>query len=190
MDRQGSLESALRRRQACVVVVGLCADAGHGGRAASACAQTAGASGVAVRRRPNRSIAGRTGSRFTSGLTRRRGSTHAKRAALIREWQVLVRRFIGAPWVVTIADPSSPLANFELDSLEPDAFASVATFDKVWVVRVARLGVGLGAGLHGSRVRHGHTAARAASASSSYPRCRMRLGPCFSSRATCSTRPR
>jgi len=61
-----------------------------------------------------------------------------KRADLIREWQILVRRFIGAPWVVTIADPPYPLANLELDSLDPSDFGSVGTFDKVWVVRVAR----------------------------------------------------
>ncbi|HEX3450585.1 MAG TPA: hypothetical protein VHS97_20185 [Isosphaeraceae bacterium] len=61
-----------------------------------------------------------------------------KRADLIREWQILVRRFIGAPWIVSIADPPYPLANLELDSLGPDAFASVGSFDKVWVVRVTR----------------------------------------------------
>jgi hypothetical protein len=60
----------------------------------------------------------------------------ARRNELIHDWQVLVRRFIGAPWVVTIADPAGPLANFELESLEPDAFRNMASFDKVWVVRV------------------------------------------------------
>ena len=61
-----------------------------------------------------------------------------KRADLIREWQILVRRFIGPPWVVSIADSPDPLANIELDSVDPDAFASVGSIDKVWVVRVSR----------------------------------------------------
>ena len=61
-----------------------------------------------------------------------------KRADLIREWQILVRRFIGPPWVISIADSPDPLANVELDSVDPDAFASVGSFDKVWVVRVSR----------------------------------------------------
>jgi hypothetical protein len=61
-----------------------------------------------------------------------------KRADLIREWQILVRRFIGPPWVISIADLPDPLANVELDSVDPDAFASVGSYDKVWVVRVSR----------------------------------------------------
>ena len=67
-----------------------------------------------------------------------------KGLALIREWQVLARRFIGAPWVVTIADRSSPLANVQVDALEPEAFAGVASFDKVWVMRIAKAGPGSG----------------------------------------------
>jgi hypothetical protein len=61
-----------------------------------------------------------------------------KRSELLREWQILVRRFIGAPWVVSIADSPSALANLDLESLDSAAFASVGTYDKVWVVRVGR----------------------------------------------------
>jgi hypothetical protein len=60
----------------------------------------------------------------------------AKRSDLIRDWQILVRRFIGAPWVVSIAGAGSPVLKYDLDSLEPEAFVSLSSFDKVWVVRV------------------------------------------------------
>ncbi len=62
----------------------------------------------------------------------------AGRADLLREWQVLVRRLIGVPWVLSIAEASSPLANLDLDGLEPAAFSSSSSFDKVWVVRISR----------------------------------------------------
>ena len=39
----------------------------------------------------------------------------AGRADLLRDWQVLVRRLIGPPWVSSIAAASSPLANLDLD---------------------------------------------------------------------------
>jgi len=62
----------------------------------------------------------------------------ARRADLLRDWQILVRRFIGTPWVLSIAEPASPLSNLDLDGLEPEAFSSSSSFDKVWVVRIAR----------------------------------------------------
>jgi hypothetical protein len=68
----------------------------------------------------------------------------ARRADLLREWQVLVRRFIGAPWVVSIAEPSGALTNDDLESLAPGAFAGTGAFDKVWVVRVAASESGAG----------------------------------------------
>ena len=189
MDRQGSLESALRRRQRLCCRARPVRGAARAGLAAIACPAT-GAGGVGFARRPKPIERRPYRISLHIGFDPSARIDEAKRADLIREWQVLVRRFIGAPWVVTIADPSSPLANFELDALEPDAFASVASFDKVWVVRIARSELGLGARLHGSRVRHGHAAARAASASARARACRMPLGPCSSSRAICSTRPR
>ncbi len=39
---------------------------------------------------------------------------------------------------MTIADPTSPLTHAEVGALEPVAFASMAAFDKVWVVRGTR----------------------------------------------------
>jgi len=62
----------------------------------------------------------------------------AGRADLLHDWQILVRRLIGAPWVLSIAPASSPLANLDPEGLEPQAFSSLASFDKVWVVRIAR----------------------------------------------------
>jgi hypothetical protein len=64
-----------------------------------------------------------------------------KRGELVREWQVLVRRFIGPPWVVSVAESSSPLLKHDIESVEPEAFAAMTAFDKVWLVRVARRGV-------------------------------------------------
>ena len=68
----------------------------------------------------------------------------ARRADLIREWQVLVHRFIGSPWVVSIAPASSPLSNLDLETLKPDAFTSVGPFDKVWLIRIAQAETGSG----------------------------------------------
>jgi hypothetical protein len=62
----------------------------------------------------------------------------ARRADLLHDWQVLVRRFVGAPWAVTIAPASGPLAHADLDALEPAAFTGSTAFDKVWVVRADR----------------------------------------------------
>ena len=62
----------------------------------------------------------------------------ASRADLLREWQVLERRFIGPPWVVTIEPASSPLASLDFEALEPEAFSALSSFDKVWVVRISR----------------------------------------------------
>jgi len=62
----------------------------------------------------------------------------AGRADLLREWQVLERRFIGPPWAVTVEPPSSPLASLDFETLEADAFAGLSSFDKVWMVRISR----------------------------------------------------
>jgi len=142
VDCQGSLEGALSRR-ACLV----------GALALGACL-VLGAAQPGFARQPEPALAT---SPATELFERRpyRISLHLafdpaariderKRADLLREWQVLVRRFIGAPWVVSIADPSSPLGNIELDSLDPGDFASTASFDKVWVVRVTRAHSGSG----------------------------------------------
>ena len=141
MDRHGSLENAVRRRRASLVVFGLCARllvfyAPYAHAQQPAPVPSLSPPGESIDRRPYRIS-------LHLGIDASARIDLAKwRAGLIRDWQVLARRFIGAPWIVTIADPTSPLTNFDLDSLEPDAFASVATFDKVWVVRVARSDAG------------------------------------------------
>jgi len=61
-----------------------------------------------------------------------------RRAELVRDWQILVRRLIGTPWVVSIAEAAGPLANLDLEGLEPEALSGSSSFDKVWVVRIAR----------------------------------------------------
>jgi len=60
------------------------------------------------------------------------------RVALLRHWHVLARRFVGAPWVVTLAEPGSSLASIDLEAAAPAAFANVGSYDKVWVVRITR----------------------------------------------------
>ena len=62
----------------------------------------------------------------------------ARRADLLRNWQILVRRFVGAPWVISIAPASSPLLELDLDDPDPSSFASVGAFDKVWLVHADR----------------------------------------------------
>jgi hypothetical protein len=61
-----------------------------------------------------------------------------RRAVLLREWQVLVRRFIGAPWVVTIAEPASALSTVDLETVAPEQFSALSSFEKVWLVHVGR----------------------------------------------------
>ncbi len=202
MDRQGSLEHALRRAYltvilgpcACILLLAVppgharqdsptVADAPSGRAPQDSPAVPDASPAEPIERRPYRIS-------LHMAFDPSARIDELKRAELIREWQVLVRRFIGAPWVVSIADPSSPLANFELDSLEPDAFASAGSFDKVWVVRVARSRPRLGARIHRSRVRHGDTAAWAAAGADRVRHCRMPLARCSSSHAIFSTRPR
>ena len=61
-----------------------------------------------------------------------------RRAALLKEWQALVHRFVGPPWIVTTAAQPSPLASGNLESLEASSFSGFdPSFDKVWLVRVS-----------------------------------------------------
>ena len=64
----------------------------------------------------------------------------AKRAELLQQWQVLVKRFVGPPWAVTIEPDSGPLANVDVPTVAPEVFAGFTAFDKVWIVRVSRPG--------------------------------------------------
>jgi hypothetical protein len=61
----------------------------------------------------------------------------AGRSDLLRNWQILARRFVGAPWVISIAPAASALSNLDLETIAPEAFSSLTSFDKVWVVRIA-----------------------------------------------------
>ncbi len=63
-----------------------------------------------------------------------------RRAELLQHWQVLVKRFVGPPWSVTIEPDSGPLATVDVPTVTPAAFAEFTAFDKVWVVRVTRPG--------------------------------------------------
>ena len=61
-----------------------------------------------------------------------------RRAALLKDWQALVHRFVGPPWVVTTAARTSPLAGGNLESLEASSFSGFdPSLDKVWLVRIA-----------------------------------------------------
>jgi hypothetical protein len=60
------------------------------------------------------------------------------RVELLKRWQVLARRFVGAPWVTTLAERNSALGNVDLIATEPAVFAGVGDYDKVWVVRITR----------------------------------------------------
>jgi hypothetical protein len=63
----------------------------------------------------------------------------ARRAELLQQWHVLVKRFVGPPWIVTIEPATGPLDSADVVAeLPPDAFTGFTSFDKVWVVRVSR----------------------------------------------------
>jgi hypothetical protein len=62
----------------------------------------------------------------------------ARRAELLQQWQVLVKRFVGPPWSVTIEPDSGPLASVDVPTVAPEAFEGFTAFDKVWVVRISR----------------------------------------------------
>ncbi len=69
-----------------------------------------------------------------------------RRAEVLSAWTALVRRFVGAPWDVTIAEEGSPLSHsgMTVESLGPDAIVGLASgFDKVWAIRIGREGPGL-----------------------------------------------
>ena len=69
----------------------------------------------------------------------------SRRATLTNDWMILVRRFVGAPWQVTIpeSDPLAPLAaDPERLPLERVAAGSDG-FDKVWMIAVRAEGAAL-----------------------------------------------
>jgi hypothetical protein len=68
----------------------------------------------------------------------------ARRALILQQWQVLVRRFIGPPWTVTVETTSGPLDAADIVAEAPEPFAGFTSFDKVWVVRVSQSESGSG----------------------------------------------
>ena len=112
----------------------------------------------------------------------------ARRADWLHEWQVLVRRFVGAPWSIAIAPPSSPFLDLDLENPDLSAFASVGTYDKVWIVHADRADSGSGLVLSGREYdvatrRLGPFQRRNVETPGDAPRA------CSNSRSTCSARP-
>ncbi len=73
----------------------------------------------------------------------------------------MVRRFVGRPWIVTVAPPSGPVLDLDLEGLEKATPAQAAAFekavnagsyDKVWVVHADRPGFRSRGRVHGPRV--------------------------------------
>ena len=63
---------------------------------------------------------------------------HARRAALLKQWQAQVRRFVGPPWIIAIAATPSPLASGNLETLEAEGCSRFdPTFDKIWLIRIS-----------------------------------------------------
>jgi len=59
------------------------------------------------------------------------------RETLIARWRALVRRFVGAPWELEVAEGDGPLANDTLDQLGAKAVMPLASgFDKAWMIVV------------------------------------------------------
>jgi hypothetical protein len=178
MDRQRLLESAINRPSLVAVLIGLggalsllAVPRSFAQEPNPPAAKEAASEAPAIERRPYRIS-------LHIGFDPLARIDQAKSRALIREWQVLARRFVGSPWVVTIAEAGSPLNYAELDSLDPAAFASMTTFDKVWVMRIAKSEPGSGLAFSGREYdtatrRLGPLQARAVLALSDAPRAML-----------------
>ena len=68
-----------------------------------------------------------------------------RRDVLLGDWRTLVRRFVGAPWKVEIAEESqASVIGSDLESIQTKDLAEVSQdVDKVWVVRLGAEGSGL-----------------------------------------------
>ncbi|QEH33877.1 hypothetical protein OJF2_24090 [Aquisphaera giovannonii] len=65
----------------------------------------------------------------------------ASLSRIVREWQALVRRFVGPPWAVTVAPKASPLAGGNLQALDGEVLSGFDPgFDKIWLVRISASG--------------------------------------------------
>jgi hypothetical protein len=59
------------------------------------------------------------------------------REALLSGWQTMVRRFVGQPWELEVAEGAGPLLGGSLDELTPEDLAADAKgYDKAWAIRV------------------------------------------------------
>ena len=99
------------------------------------------------------------------------------------EWQVLVRRFIGPPWVVTIGPISSPLANARPRGARARRSSRGSPRSTRSGSCASRSDSSSGLEAFRSRVRHGHAAARARSSGDtvdSHQRCTSRPAPVHS----------
>ena len=106
----------------------------------------------------------------------------------------MVRRFVGAPWIVTVAPPSGPVLDLDLEGLEKASPAQAAAFekavsagsyDKVWVVHADRPGSASGVVFTGREYdtatrRLGPLQRRTVEVFADAP------APCWNSRWTCS----
>jgi hypothetical protein len=68
----------------------------------------------------------------------------ARRASILDEWSVLIRRFVGSPWAVEVAEGPGPLAAIPIERLKADDLRGRAgKVDKVWAIRVNSAGPAL-----------------------------------------------
>jgi hypothetical protein len=59
------------------------------------------------------------------------------RARLVDEWRRLVRRFVGAPWELEVAEGDGPLETDTIDSLDRKTLVRLAAkVDKAWMIRI------------------------------------------------------
>jgi hypothetical protein len=73
-----------------------------------------------------------------------------RRVSLLKQFLALVHRFVGPPWLITIASAPSPLASSDLESLEGQELSKFSSsFDKVWLVHVSSGSKGAGLILSG-----------------------------------------
>ncbi len=56
---------------------------------------------------------------------------------IFSRWEILVQRFVGAPWVLKIQTDRSALTAQSLDDFTPELFNGLgAEFDKIWILRI------------------------------------------------------
>jgi hypothetical protein len=62
----------------------------------------------------------------------------ARSDAFMKQWLALVRRFVGPPWMITVATKPNSLASGNLETLEAEACKGFdSAFDKIWLVKIS-----------------------------------------------------